>query len=327
MSIMKRLNHIDAMRAFSMFLIVYSHLVHYGLQQNISLFNRWTETFFVPLFFFISGFVSYKVKDSISWSSFLKKNGSRFRVLVLSPLVFLAGFCLYRQQDYWSALGDPLKNGYWFTIVLFQISMLVSIVFWVGNRCNDCLLAILSIILMMGGVFVISKYNSISDHPNFTDYGSWMYVTYYYVFYIIGLFVHKYERLVLGAINKRLVCCIVFIMAFVPLSKNSAVNYLPITARVLAVYYVFNALQGFFENGGVIVRSILYAGRHTLEIYFIHYFLLFRCNELVPVFNGRPLIEFLVFSLLSVLIMAVCVLLRKILGTFKPVSSILFGKG
>lgn len=43
---MKRLNHIDAMRAFSMFLIVYSHLVHYGLQQTISLFNRWTETFF-----------------------------------------------------------------------------------------------------------------------------------------------------------------------------------------------------------------------------------------------------------------------------------------
>lgn len=46
MSIMKRLNHIDAMRAFSMFLIVYSHLVRYVLQQNISLFNRWTETFF-----------------------------------------------------------------------------------------------------------------------------------------------------------------------------------------------------------------------------------------------------------------------------------------
>lgn len=92
-------------------------------------------------------------------------------------------------------------------------------------------------------------------------------------------------------------------------------------------HYLIAGRRLFFENGGVIVRSILCAGRHTLEIYFIHYFLLFRCNELVPVFNGRPLIEFLVFSLLSVLIMAVCLLLRKILGTFKPVSSILFGKG
>lgn len=124
---MKRLVYIDALRAFSMFLIVYSHINKYGLQANISIFNEWSNSFMVPLFFFISGFVSYKVKlDSAKKQC--SKQILKFHTLVISPLIFLFAYCLYRGDSFAMSLGDPLKNGYWFTIVLFQISLIVILV-------------------------------------------------------------------------------------------------------------------------------------------------------------------------------------------------------
>lgn len=58
----KRLEFIDAMRGFTMLLVVYSHVLIFGYHQNeithVS-FNQALSTFRMPLFFFISGFVLY----------------------------------------------------------------------------------------------------------------------------------------------------------------------------------------------------------------------------------------------------------------------------
>lgn len=322
---MERLKYIDALRAFSIFLIVYSHLVHYGLQKNISIFNEWSNTFMVPLFFFISGFVSYKSNTEYKGLRlYIKKNKNKFKCLIVSPLIFLLVYCFYRNNDYLWALGDPLKNGYWFTIVLFQIIIIANIQLFIKRNmlANACML--ISTVLMMIGVFVISKFNNGSEHPNITDYFSWMYVTYYYYYYILGLMCRKYEKNLIRLISNKIVCSALFIFSFIPLTANGAVNYIPVTARIIAIYYLFYVYREFFEMGGVIIRLINYVGKHTLEIYFIHYFLLFRFNCFVPVLSSRPFVEMVLLGVISCAMILMCLFIRKIIMAFMPIDKLLF---
>ena len=62
---MKRLLYIDCLRGFSMILVVYHHIITFGMPQISpgSFLSEFFILFRMPLFFFISGFVSYKAFD------------------------------------------------------------------------------------------------------------------------------------------------------------------------------------------------------------------------------------------------------------------------
>lgn len=62
----KRLEYIDALRGFTMILVVFAHIINYGYHitdakaETMDTFNNLFIRFRMPLFFFISGFVLYK---------------------------------------------------------------------------------------------------------------------------------------------------------------------------------------------------------------------------------------------------------------------------
>ena len=57
----KRIEYIDAMRGFTMILVVYSHIIFFGYNDDSILsFNSFFVNFRMPLFLFISGWVLYK---------------------------------------------------------------------------------------------------------------------------------------------------------------------------------------------------------------------------------------------------------------------------
>ena len=61
----KRLEYIDALRGFTMILVVFAHIINYGYHitdakaETMDTFNNLFIRFRMPLFFFISGFVLY----------------------------------------------------------------------------------------------------------------------------------------------------------------------------------------------------------------------------------------------------------------------------
>ena len=86
-----RIEYIDAMRGFTMILVVLHHVSLMAFGRN-SVIDEWLMEFRMPLFFFVSGFVLYK--STRIWNlkecfSFLKR---KIGVQILSPLVF---FCIY----------------------------------------------------------------------------------------------------------------------------------------------------------------------------------------------------------------------------------------
>ena len=72
----KRIEWIDAMRGFTMLLVVYAHVQFFGLGlESDETFNQVLILFRMPLFFFISGFILYKVAaiwDGANAWTFLK---------------------------------------------------------------------------------------------------------------------------------------------------------------------------------------------------------------------------------------------------------------
>ncbi|MCF2659695.1 acyltransferase family protein [Parabacteroides distasonis] len=316
-----RLDYIDVLRAFSMFLIVYSHLVHYGLQRNLSLFNGWTNTFMVPLFFFISGFVAYNANRN--FMEIIKKRLVKYYALCISPLIFLLCYSFYRETDFFASIGEPLKGGYWFTIVLFQISIIACVVNMSRHFYPNIIIRCCVTVLMMYGVYIISKYNRTTNASNFTDYLSLMYVTYYFYYYMLGEICRQFLGKFHSLLSNSVCITIIFILSFVPLTDNQAINYIPVTARVFLIYYMFYYFRTSFNRR--VMCILLYIGRHTLEIYFIHYFLLFRCHELIPVFTDRPIVEICVFSTIAIVIMLTSCLIRKMLDVYKPIAKFLFG--
>lgn len=60
----ERIGYIDAMRGFTMLLVVYSHILYFGygplFMEHRTTFNDVFTIIYMPLFFFISGFVLYR---------------------------------------------------------------------------------------------------------------------------------------------------------------------------------------------------------------------------------------------------------------------------
>lgn len=62
----KRFEYIDAMRGFTMLLVVCAHVATYSYQTDLVTFHAAFSTFRMPLFFFISGFILYKASRTLA---------------------------------------------------------------------------------------------------------------------------------------------------------------------------------------------------------------------------------------------------------------------
>ena len=112
----QRIEYIDAMRGFTMILVVYSHVCNYCLGDK---WLGWNDVFFLfrlPCFFFISGWLFEPVRESIR--TVVKK---KFMVQIIPTLIFL--LILAPPPLFFSRLGAT-KGGYWFTFALFVFFLL-----------------------------------------------------------------------------------------------------------------------------------------------------------------------------------------------------------
>ena len=158
----QRIEYLDAMRGFTMILVVFSHVLmctflkpaHSGFS-----FNDIFVTFRMPLFYFLSGFLMFKsgrfncLEGTVD---FIKK---KFIVQIIPTVLFSLAFCFVFAKSYDALLNDTAKQGFWFTYTLYFYFIIFSIGDWLISRiCSGK--AKLSIGIL-GAVFVyaLSKYS------------------------------------------------------------------------------------------------------------------------------------------------------------------------
>ena len=163
-----------------------------------------------------------------------------------------------------------------------------------------------------------------------------------YLYFVAGFCFKKsetYDMLVRLYTNKFLQV-IVFLLAFLPYFcevqwyiRNVCSLFLVVT-----IFHVFKFYRAYFQTNAICSRLLKTLGVNTLEIYFIHYFLLFRVDYLCDLltrfstdycFRGNScqfLVELCLIGAFSVFIAMAAILIAKLLRPFQIVRKLCFGK-
>lgn len=335
----KRIEYIDAMRGFTMLLVVMSHISFISMKTDTYSYNSLFATFRMPLFFFVSGFVLYK--NQLRWTGryiaeFLKK---KLQVQIIAPTLFLIVFMVVRGETVHQVLIDYHKLGYWFTYTLFEFFVLYILVQkvqdWLriaGYWRDACML------LVALALYFVTLYPFV--HQIHMDEGVMAILGFptwnYFLFFCIGTCVKKYFSTFERLLDTRyFTACLLVVFIIFSLPKGVAVWKQTLTTIVLAlsgislVFAYFRRQQRLFSSSGMLGRISQYVGRRTLDIYLIHYFFIYSdMHLLLPNFSGvySPFIEFLYSASLGVLVVAACLLVSSVLRLSPVMAHYLFGQ-
>ena len=127
----KRIGYIDALRGFTMILVVFEHIY----LDNNTIISQFFANFRMPLFFFISGFISFRREQSWSGGETLSRLGSKVRTMIIPALAIGLLFTLvYNQTPITDFFTRPTKMGYWFTFALFNMLVVYYTARWLHAR-------------------------------------------------------------------------------------------------------------------------------------------------------------------------------------------------
>lgn len=335
-----------------MLLVVYYHviLITFGLTNHSGWsLNDIFVTFRMPLFFFLSGFLMYKMnqfKSKDLLRTFLRKKGM---VQLLPTLIFSLIFALITATSYRMLLFDRFKCGYWFTYTLFFYFVIYSVGdFMIGKWVNGRQkVAIGALIAAM--IYSVSKYSVFPTCPwlnspisNFIGLANFQ----YFLFFFVGALVRAYfgkveqwleqDRFVTGVIVGFVV--LLFIL-YHPYSRDWF-----ITNNLHPLYSLIQSFTGFFGIAVVFVffrvnedkilnsgigNFLQYIGIRTLDVYLLQRILILTNMRFIGQFlsqHNSAILELLFGSVISLVIIVLCLLISRILRCSDTLAKLLFGK-
>lgn len=340
----KRIEYIDAMRGFTMLLVVMAHVSNFVLGayfSDVFCFSRLFGQFRMPLFFFISGFFVYK--PGIIWTisrsaNFLSK---KIVVQIVSPCIFMIAFLVCQNRSVSEALYDVNKSGYWFTFTLYEfyvlyimLNLLFNVLPTILRRYQDALLLFFSLLIY----YLLSNYSLVVQYSLNLGLGALLGVPTwtYFLFFCIGSIIRKYfthfERLLDSQFFVP-VCVLLYIWLNVlpeleNVSSTACHLVLPV-AGLFVVFALFRKKKKVFSRSHKIGRILIYIGRRTLDIYLIHYFFVFtNMQNVFPNFAelNVPFLEFILSFLIAWLIVIACLAVSEVLRISPLLAHYLFGQ-
>ena len=343
----QRLEYIDALRGFTMILVVYCHIscVSLGIVDFNSTFsfNAFFMLLRMPLFFFVSGFVLYKATQlwnlKNSFAFILKK----FKVQIISTSIFFILFCYIFNKSVLDGVMDASKYGYWFTIALFFFFVLFIITDFIIKRLN-CKLAAEIFIWLTSGIVIrsLSSASTIEDLGISNNVASCLGLVYfkYYIFFVLGVVVKKvmphFFKLINNGIATALIVVFFFVISIVYLKNDININVvlddivkvLIGAGGIITVFTFFYKYQNCFTKEKCVGRTLQYIGRRTLDIYLLHYlFLPHNLNMIGEWFtvHNNPTLELFIGIVLASMVIALCLVVSSIIRISPLLANWLFG--
>jgi len=135
-----RLEWLDALRGFTMILVVAFHVSQSGFTENIhhSSSPPFLVLFRMPLFFFVSGFLAYK--SSLVWDFPTLRTllAKKVRVQTVPTVIFFLFAMAVLGSSFYPTMMKNLqsvtKGGYWFTIVLLYMFIVYYLFCFLESR-------------------------------------------------------------------------------------------------------------------------------------------------------------------------------------------------
>jgi fucose 4-O-acetylase-like acetyltransferase len=280
-SVTKRIGYIDALRGFAMILVVYFHISAYGFGSYETGYNGIIERFRMPIFFFISGWLFYKADRIWNWESIVDLLKKKWMQLIIPTAIFMILYLII--FGYWdfSSLGSD-KKGYWFTFVLFEIIAIYVILEAFLNKRDTTkgeIMVMIIILLLSVSAFYYAKYytrysEELGNRKTILGLFSFVKIR-HIVFFWFGTIVRKrFDKFVQITDNLYLIAALAILFialcVFPCIFSTKGIEYVAYLlaglAGIIIIFTIFKKVSHF--------AFLQYIGRHTLDIYLIHYFFL-----------------------------------------------------
>lgn len=331
-----RLAYVDALRGFTMFLVVFNHVLYLSFgTQSETLTSAFFALFRMPMFFFISGFVAYKTIEHWTARFYAQRLRQKLVVQTVPALFFFTLFTLCNGGNPLDALHNGF-GGYWFTFVLLEMLVTYFTLSLLARYSHPRVLdvGLVLIALLLGYLSVGNR-----DTTSLQRMLSLESYLYFFQFFALGVLCRRYYALVMTLLRNPWVSA-ALMLAFIALCMTQLNDGFRTTGRVdlmlnlscrvagvLTLFSVFAHRETYFSRQGRVQRVMNYVGRHTLDIYLLHFFFLpdltSHASWILPA--NQVLAQVCIGGTVSVLIIALCLLCSQVLRTSNVLAHYLLG--
>lgn len=284
--------------------------------------------FRMPLFFWVSGYLAY---SSFSINKLIGGGKLKKRLLcqLLPTFVVLSLHELWIGNHDFSGFTDTPKNGYWFTIVLFQLFVFYAFLGCLLDKfqAKKSIKAIVFALIAFG-LYRIGYFFPSITHNSISPLLSFLFFTEYAPFFCFGIICNMYnDKCAKWFTNKWVAsgCLVTFALAYILALPKTICNF----TAIVFINAVFHHYQGFFNTETTVGKTLSYIGRNTLPIYFLHYFTFkyLHLHEFATwlIDSNVELLGVFVSLILVLFIIALCLLTERLLSVFKPIHALMFG--
>lgn len=278
---MNRIQYIDRLKGFAILLVVIGHVSVFCYHSRVDVMDRFIGSFHMPLFMFLSGLVTKtSIAPPIEISKWLRKIGT----LILPLCIFGFCFTLYCTNTsimteipskVWTFISSNNKMGYWylFDLALFYATMPI---FSLNNRNRWWIDT--AIACMVEGVFYLGW----KPENTLTDVMCLLNAASFFPFFIMGYMTKKYN--VMEWLRKQNWLFTISLVAYIfMLAFPFQIHILhTLTWRLLMPLTGILTSLLLFANreseDSWVERQLAFIGRHTLDIYTLHYFIIISIN-------------------------------------------------
>ena len=305
----KRIEYIDAMRGLAMFMVVVSHVFTICTHTDNPINNMIDEQFQVPLFFFISGFFIQNACSKPFWPYIW----DRARRLVIPAVIVMSLYIWLCNADFYHVISSNMKFGYWFTLVLFGFTIVYLAIYKLfsfikNSTCYWIIILASAILITLLSSFLTNKYNSFSaigliSIPQYQ----------YYIYFVLGSICFQYKEKLFSMMNNSLlfgVGTVLFIILEIAIHKygvgmlgKGALIVVSSTVFIglLIIWKCFHCHPGI-SCGNIFGKFLTLIGRRSLDVYFLHYFILLLAHSSWGALVGYTYLQYLIAIALAVTI-------------------------
>ena len=328
----KRIGYIDALRGFAIIMIVFMHVEHFsfGITYDKSVWGSIIISFFLPTFFFISGFLA-KGKKQLGSISLSKEIWKKAKYLIIPALSFYAlYYCINKEEDFF-LLFTKGPRCYWFTVALFYIFTIYYVIQFLTQKLSPTASETLLFSISIGGLILYiggTKFYHLDICPILCLTN----VCRYFWYFIIGHFCRSHYSTFTKVISHEIVkavCIFLFIISFITSWNKSAIQYSFIhiwlseyllwDLGTMVVIICFYHYRDYFESIKKIPHALCFIGRRTFDIYLIHWFFITKFNYLFQEkwigITPNNILELSLVILFTVVIVSLCLFVSASIRT------------
>ena len=343
----KRIGYIDALRGLTMILVVFSHIY----LPNTTPLNQFLINFRMPLFFFISGFISFRMEQSWSGKETVSRLGSKVRTMIIPALVIGLIYTIMNgtvEISYF--FTHDRKMGYWFTFALFNMLIIYYVARWIHSRRGKTSLKVFVRRLYILGLIFFVALSDMSILGNVGNIFTLGLSFKYFHFFAFGALCscnrEWFESIFENGVKMGAIVVTLFLLSWAAIVSKSNPEYVIAYigeqpyfiirgivvaiigyCGILTVYGFFRRFGEFFSESKV-GKSLQFVGRNTLDVYLLHYFVLLGMPTMLRPYivdTTNLLMPLVVGMGVAATIVAVSLLISRILRLSDHVAYYLLG--